>query len=68
MMITASTEADTHCGWCGYEFETDDERIEQSYGDVHARHITAGETVDEHEDDGDPDGAYDRARDAAQGV
>ena len=68
MMMTTVAPADTHCAYCGDEFEADDERAEAPYGDVHVRHFDLGEITDEFEDDGNPDDAYDRVCDAAYGV
>lgn len=65
MMIT---KQDTHCGWCGDEFEAGDGLTDTEFGDVHAEHVDKGELPGTLDELGDPDAAYDRLRDADFGV
>jgi hypothetical protein len=65
MMITAR---DTHCGWCGDEFDAEDKSTDTTFGDVHTTHIDKGELPVSDDELGDPDAAYDRLCDAAYGI
>lgn len=59
----------TYCAWCSDRIEDNEPQVDtDELGAIHQVHVDRGEIADPYEDDGDPDGVYDRMVDAAMGV